>query len=112
MEKTFTLSLADGTQISGLELNGNCYVSSKKVTADQFTEAGLEQVIVKCSDGTTEDRGSQELVSVWKDGSKYWIALRDKTADEVYRESLESQLADANNAVAELSELIASMQTA
>lgn len=112
MEKTFTLSLADGTQIAGLELNGNCYVSSKKVTADQFTAAGLKQVTVKCSDGTTEDHGSQELVSVWKDGSKYWIALRDKTADEVYRESLENQLADANNAVAELSELIASMQTA
>ena len=109
-KKTFTLNLADDTQIPGLELNGNCYISSKKVAAEQFTDVGLKKVVVNGSDGSQEIRENLALVSVWKDGSRYWIALRDKTPDEVYREQLESQLADANNAVAELSEMIATMQ--
>ena len=37
MEKgTFSVTLADGTQLGGLVLNGNNFVSQKEVTADTF----------------------------------------------------------------------------
>lgn len=108
-KKTFTLNLADDTQIPGLELNGNCYISSKKVAAEQFTDAGLKKVVVNGSDGSQEIRENLALVSVWKDGSKYWIALRDLTDAEIQAAALKSQLTDANNAIAELTELIASI---
>ena len=110
MEKTFTLTMADDTSITGLEQNGNCFISSKAVRAEQFMEKGLKKVVITGSDGTKTIYENAALVSVWKDDGKYWIALRVKSQAEVEKEALEAQLADANNAVMELTELIASMQ--
>ena len=33
---TFTVTLADGTQLGGLVLNGNNFISKKEITADTF----------------------------------------------------------------------------
>ena len=33
---TFTITLADGTQLGGLELNGNKFVSKAEVTEETF----------------------------------------------------------------------------
>lgn len=110
MEKrTFSLTLADGTSIADLELNGNCYVSSKKVTADKFTAAAMESVKITCSDGTEKTRTDLELVSVWKDGTKYFIAFSQKSQAEVTLDAIKAQLSEANDAIAELSELVATM---
>ena len=39
MEKrTFKITLADGTALEGLTLNGNNYISDKKVTEDVFRD--------------------------------------------------------------------------
>ena len=42
-------------------------------------------------------------------GTEYWFVLREMTAEELEKRNLLQQLADANNAVAELSELVAGM---
>ena len=43
---TFTVTLADGTQLGGLELNGNNFVSKTEVTADTF-KGKLGRVIIE-----------------------------------------------------------------
>lgn len=107
----YTIELSDGTKIENLDLSGNNFISTKKITEDQFT-GKLATVKITDPDGNTEEHTNMDFVQVVKYGSKYYFILRDKTADEIYREELESQLEDANDAVAELSELIATMQTA
>lgn len=47
MEKrTFKITLADGTALEGLTLNGNNYISDKKVTEDVFRD-NLSKVTIE-----------------------------------------------------------------
>ena len=45
-KETFTITLDDGTQLGGLELNGNNFVSKKKVTEDTF-KGKLGRVVIE-----------------------------------------------------------------
>ena len=49
------------------------------------------------------------LVQITQSGGKWWLCLRDLTDAEIQAAALKSQLTDANNAIAELTELIASI---
>jgi hypothetical protein len=82
MEKrTWTITLADGTTLEGLGLNGNNYISSKKITEDVFTD-NLNTVTI--SDGEHEEvHENMELVRITKVGANYWFILRDLTAQEL-----------------------------
>lgn len=106
MEKrTFTIELADGTSITDLELNGNNYISAKKITEDQLTDDKLTKVTIAGSDGSVQNLENQTLVQITRDGGKYWFVLRQLSEAEALR----SQLKTANDAVAELSEIVASL---
>lgn len=108
MEKrTWTVTLADGTALEGLGLNGNNFISGKKLTDADFA-GKLEHVSI--TDGeTTTGLVNAELVQCMQYGKEYWFVLREMTAEELEKRNLLQQLADANNAVAELSELVAGM---
>ena len=82
MEKrTFKITLADGTALEGLTLNGNNYISDKKVTEDTFLN-NLSTVTI--SDGEHEEvHENMELVQITKVGTAYWFVLRQLTAQEV-----------------------------
>lgn len=82
MEKrTWTITLADGTALEGLGLNGNNYISSKKITEDVFTD-NLSTVTI--SDGEHEEvHENMELVQITKVGASYWFILRDLAAQEL-----------------------------
>lgn len=82
MEKgTWTITLADGTALEGLTLNGNNYISTKKVTEDTFAN-NLSTVTI--SDGETEATyTNMELVQITKVGTSYWFVLRELTAQEI-----------------------------
>lgn len=58
---------------------------------------------------TTTELVNAELVQCMQYGKEYWFVLREMTAEELEKRNLLQQLADANNAVAELSELVAGM---
>ena len=108
MEKrTWTVTLADGTALEGLSLNGNNFISSKKLTDADFA-GKLEHVTITDGETTTE-LANAELVQCVQYGTEYWFVLREMTAEELEKRNLLQQLADANNAVAELSELVAGM---
>ena len=90
MEKgTFTVTLADGTQLGGLELNGNNFISKEEVTADTFS-GKLSKVVIE-GDADVDEAGligehtNMELVQVQQYGSEYWFILRDIPAAELER---------------------------
>ena len=95
MEKgIFTITLADGTQLSGLELNGNNFVSKTEVTEETF-RGKLSKVIIE-GDAEADEAGligehhNMELVQIayytqaihgCDDG--YYFVLRDIPASEL-----------------------------
>lgn len=82
MEK-LTMTLADGTQLKNLTLNGTNYVSQTKLTEADF-EGKLQTVTI--SDGETEQvLNNCQLVQIAKVGSEYWFVLYEMTVDE-YRQ--------------------------
>ncbi len=90
MEKgTFTVTLADGTQLCGLELNGNNFISKTEVTPATF--AGKLSKVTISGDAEADEAGligehqNMELVQVKKYGAEYWFILRDMSASELER---------------------------
>ena len=95
MEKgTFTVTLADGTQLGGLALNGSNFVSKKEVTAETF-RGKLSKVVIE-GDAEADEAGiigthhNMELVQIahytqathgMADG--YYFVLRDIPAAEL-----------------------------
>ena len=95
MEKgTFTVTLADGTQLGGLELNGNNFVSKTEVTEGTF-KGKLGRVVI-AGDAEADEAGligeheNMELVQIahytqathgCEDG--YYFVLRDIPAAEL-----------------------------
>lgn len=52
-KETYTVTLADGTQISGLELSGNNFYSKTEITQDMF-DGKLSPVVISSDTGTGE----------------------------------------------------------
>ena len=82
MEKgTFTVTLADGTQLVGLELNGNNFISKAEVTPATF--AGKLSKVTISGNAEADEAGligehqNMELVQVKKYGAEYWFILRE-----------------------------------
>ena len=90
MEKgTFTVKLADGTQLTGLELNGNNFISKTEVTEATFAGKLGHVVIEGDADddmgGLIGEHEHMELVQVEQYGSEWWFILRDMSAAELER---------------------------
>lgn len=81
MEKrTWTITLADGTTLEGLTLNGNNFISTRKLTDEDFA-GKLEHVTITDGETTTE-LTNVELVQCMQYGTEYWFVLREMTAAE------------------------------
>lgn len=83
MEKTWKITLADGTQLENLKLSGNNYISKTKITEDDF-KGKLSKVIIENEiDKTIEEYEHVELVQIvhYEDG--YYFILRELSADEL-----------------------------
>lgn len=82
MEKTFKVTLADGTVLDNLGLNGNNYISKKKIEASAF-EGKLSHVeVYDYEDEKTTVLEDQVLVQCVKYDKEYWFILRGKTTEE------------------------------
>lgn len=102
MEKTFKITLADGTVLDNLGLTGNNYVSDKKIK-DSVFEGNLDRVeIYDSATGKTTIMRDAELVQNIKYGSAYWFIFREKSYEEIEIEAL-------NGAVMELAEIIGNL---
>lgn len=89
-EKTWKITLADGTSIGGLKLNGNNFISGTEITKELF-EDNLSEVIIEGGD-EAEIHENMELVQISKMGDEWWFILREIPAEELKQMALDAKL--------------------
>lgn len=95
MEKSWEITLADGTQLKNLGLNGNNFVSESEITKDDF-KGKLSKVKIEgtAEDGReiTEEHEHMELVQIahYEDG--YYFVLRDITDAEIEKKKIKADI--------------------
>lgn len=86
----YTITLADGTKIDNLELNGNNFVSQLEITEDMFI-GNLD--IVTISDGKSEEAlHNAELVQIAHYADGWYFILREIPENERTAMRVESQV--------------------
>lgn len=88
---TWKITLADGSTIENLSLNGNNFISKTKIMEESFA-GGLSDVHYACSDGSTETHHNMELVQITRVGKEYWFVLRELTEAELQAIKTQSQI--------------------
>lgn len=85
--ENITIALSNGTELTGLELNGNNYISPEKLTEDTFAD-GLSPVVIN-----GEEHEQMALVQcIQHADGRTWFILRDATAEEVANAKLRSDI--------------------
>lgn len=97
-KKTWKITLADGTQLAGLGLNGNNFVTPVKVTKETFN-GKLSRVIIEGDEsedgyGLIGEHKNMELVQITPaaQGEGYWFVLRDLSEAELEKILVNSRL--------------------
>lgn len=85
MEKSWKITLSDGTQLKNLGLSGNNFISETEITEDMFT-GKLSRVIVEGQEDGQDVRNEyehMELVQIvhYEDG--YYFVLRELSQQEL-----------------------------
>lgn len=89
-EKIYSITLADGTVIENLRLNGNNYFSNEPVNSAIF-DNNCSPVMI--NDGTVIDaHDNMELVQVTEVNGKYWFVLRDISFEELKQIKIQSDI--------------------
>lgn len=90
-ETIYKITLADGTSIENLKLNGNNFVS-KVIIDPEIFEGNCSPVVI--SDGTYEEIHSHmELVQVTKEeAGDCWFVLRDISEEELSKIKMQSDI--------------------
>ncbi len=107
----YKITLADGTELKNLELNGNNYIA-EGVLEDSVFEGKLSTVTV--TDGkTTETYTDMRLMSNRVEDGRSWFVLGEKSAQQKAMERMEALLSsnadsitDVQVALAEVYEMI------
>lgn len=104
----YTITLADGSKLTGLDKNGDNFVSTEKVDESIF-ENNLSTMTV--SDGETEEN-FKDMVFIqqmeWADGT-FYLAFREKTKEEKLVAALNAtsnSITDVQVALAEVYEMV------
>ncbi|MCD8119770.1 MAG: hypothetical protein LUE29_09895 [Lachnospiraceae bacterium] len=89
-DKTYSITLADGTVLDTLSLNGNNFISKTAISADIF-ESNLSSVTI--NDGETDKTyTNMTLVHLTEYSGEYWFTLRELTSAEIKEMQLYSDL--------------------
>lgn len=86
-EGKWKVTLADGTSINGLELNGNNFVSQTEVTPEMF-EGKLRHVTIEGPDdaddeGLIGEHEHMELIQIAKYADGWYFILREIPAERM-----------------------------
>ena len=81
------IALSNGTELTGLELNGNNYISKEALTEETFND-GLSPVVIN-----GEEHEQMALVQcIQHADGRTWFILRDVTAEEVAQAKLRADI--------------------
>lgn len=96
----YTITLADGTKLENLELNGNNYIA-EGVIEDSVFEGNLDTVTI--TDGeTTETFTDMRLMSNIVRDERSWFVLGEKSAQQKKEEAMAKQMAEMQKAMSVL----------
>lgn len=97
----YTITLADGTQLTGLGKNGDNFVSKTKVEESIFKD-NLATMTV--SDGETEEVYT-DMVFIqqmkWADGT-FYLAFREKSQQEKVLERILGKISDTTDSITDI----------
>lgn len=93
----YSVKLADGTELTNLELNGNNFISNTIVVDNVFKD-NLGNVTITSPDGVVEYE-DMKLIQNKVYGTQSWFILTEKTKDEKDKETLLQLLADLTEVV-------------
>lgn len=89
-DKVYSVTLADGTIIENLRLNGNNFVSDAPIDKSIF-DGNCHSVMV--SDGETEAvHENMECVQVTQMGAEYWFVLRELSESELKEAKIQASI--------------------
>ena len=102
----YKITLADGTALENLVLNGNNYVASTAVDDAIFKDNMTIVTITNLDDGTAEQIEDGVLLSnIVRDG-KSWLVLGQKSAEQKRLETIDRTFTDLQMALAEVYEMM------
>lgn len=102
----YKITLADGTTLENLVLNGNNYISPTAVDDAVFTGNMETVTITDMESGSTEQITDGVLLSnIVRDG-KSWLVLGQKSAEQKRQETIDSTFTDLQMALAEVYEMM------
>lgn len=89
--KTYTITLADGTVLDNLKLNGDNFISNTAINADIFNE-NCSTIII--NDGVnSETHNNMVFVQVTEqEPGKYWFVLRKLSTSELVWIKMQSDI--------------------
>lgn len=96
----YTITLADGTKLENLELNGNNYIA-EGVIEDSVFEGNLDTVTITNGE-TTETFTDMRLMSNIVRDNRSWFVLGEKSAQQKKEEAMAKQMAEMQKAMSVL----------
>lgn len=89
-DKVYSVTLADGTIIKNLRLNGNNFVSDAPIDKSVF-DGNCHSVTI--FDGETETvHENMECVQVTQMGAEYWFVLRELSESELKEAKMQASI--------------------
>ena len=102
----YKITLADGTTIENLELNGNNFIAAAVVDDSVFKDNMATVTITNLEDGTAEQIEDGVLLSnIVREGCS-WLVLGQKSAEQKRLEAIDSTFTDLQMALAEVYEMM------
>ena len=96
----YKITLADGTVLKNLELNGNNYIAEGVIDDAVFKD---NMATVTITDGkTTETYEDMVLLSHRVDDGRSWIVLGEKSAQEKAMERINAMLSSAADSITDV----------
>ena len=102
----YKITLADGTELNDLVLNGNNFIAQTAVDDAVFKDNMATVTITNLDDGTAEQIEDGVLLSnIVRDG-KSWLVLGQKSAEQKRLETIDRTFTDLQMALAEVYEMM------
>lgn len=98
----YKITLADGTTLENLVLNGNNFIAQTAVDDAVFKDNMATVTITNIEDGTTEQIEDGVLLSNIVRDDKSWLVLGQKTPEQKATEAKDKEIAELRRAIAVL----------
>lgn len=86
-----TITLADGTEIGNLRVNGDNFISSVPINESIFVN-NTSPVTIHDSNSVPEIHDHMELLQLIRYNNEYWFVLRDLTQEELRQIDIDAKL--------------------